>query len=87
MLSGPTLLARHSSWPLFRSSATSHPVTPSSPPELPTYTLPWTTNGAIVVVAPCAGFAILVRHSSLPVPASMATVCPSSTVNTSLPSA
>jgi hypothetical protein len=38
--------------PVPASSAVSQPRTPSSPPLLPTSTLPCTTSGAIVIVSP-----------------------------------
>ena len=47
----------------------------------------FTTNGAIGVVSPRDMSAICVFHSSLPVTASTATVCPSSRLYTIFPSA
>src|SRR5437762_785122 len=59
---------------------------PNSPPDAPTTTRCFTTRGATGVVSPCERSAILVFHSSLPVAAATATVCPSSRLYTILPS-
>jgi hypothetical protein len=85
--SGPVLYARHAILPVAASSAVSHPRTPSSPPLLPTSTLPFTTSGAMVMVSPRAMSPSLVRQSSWPVAASSAIVWLSSVLKKSLPSA
>jgi hypothetical protein len=76
--SGPTLYARHFSFPVVRSIAAIQPRTPISPPLDPTITLFFTTIGAIVIVSPRLMSPIFVFHNSVPVAASTATVCPSS---------
>ena len=58
-LSGPTAWARHSSLPVVTSSAASQPLTPISPPELPTKTLPSTVKADMVIVTPRPGSSIL----------------------------
>jgi hypothetical protein len=77
-LSGPLLYARHTSLPVFRSSAITQPRTPISPPESPTMTLSFTASGAIVTVSPMSMLPTRVRHTSLPVAASTAMVWSSS---------
>jgi hypothetical protein len=65
----------------------SHPRTPSSPPLLPTSTLPFTTSGAIVMVSPLLMSPSCVFQRSTPLAASTATVWSSSVLYTIMPSA
>src|SRR6185503_13335299 len=84
-LSGPVLKDFHASLPVSSSRATTQPRTPSSPPELPTYTCPLATAGAMVIVSPVLMLASRVRQSALPVSASRAITWPSSVVKMYLP--
>jgi hypothetical protein len=69
------------------SSAASQPLTPNSPPELPTSTLPSATSGAMVIVSPLSMLASRVRQISLPDAASSAIASPSRVLKKIRPSA
>jgi hypothetical protein len=87
LLSGPVLYARQTIRPVAASSAVSQPRTPISPPLFPTSTFPFTTSGAMVMVSPRLMSPSFTFHSSRPVAASTATVCMSSVLKKTRPSA
>src|SRR3982751_882630 len=84
-LSGPVLQAFHATLPVAPSSAVSQPRTPSSPPLLPTSTLPFTMSGAIVIVSPLRMSPSVVLQRWTPVRASTATVRSSRVLKTTRP--
>src|SRR5947209_4656506 len=71
--------------PVFSSSAVTQPRTPISPPLLPTRIFPLTITGAMVIVSPLLISPSFVCQSSLPLPASIATVWLSSVLRKTLP--